>query len=70
MKPVSLMAWLVRLVTPPGGTVLDPFLGSGTTAIAAIGNGFRWLGIEREAEYVEIAKQRIGLGCEVVEAPA
>lgn len=61
VKPVSLMSWLVRMVTPPGGTVLDPFLGSGTTAIAAIGCGFNWIGIEREAEYVELARQRIGL---------
>lgn len=61
VKPVSLMSWLVRMVCPPGGTVLDPFLGSGTTAIAAIGCGFNWIGIEREAEYVEIARQRIGL---------
>lgn len=65
VKPVALMAWLVKLVTPPHGVVLDPFLGSGTTAIAAIGNGFRWVGIEREPEYVAIAEQRIGLGCEV-----
>jgi site-specific DNA-methyltransferase (adenine-specific) len=66
VKPLSLMAWLVKLVTPPGGTVLDPFLGSGTTAIACLGNGFSCIGIEREAEYVEIAADRIGLGCEVV----
>ena len=63
VKPISLMSWLVRLVTPSGGVVLDPFLGSGTTAIACIGNGFDWIGIEREAEYVAIAEQRIGLGC-------
>jgi DNA modification methylase len=61
VKPMALMSWLVRLVTPPGGLVLDPFLGSGTTAIACIGQGFRWLGIERDAGYVEIAVQRIGL---------
>lgn len=61
VKPLALMAWLVKLVTPPGGIVLDPFLGSGTTALACIGNGFRWVGIEREAEYVAIAEQRIGL---------
>lgn len=67
VKPLSLMAWLVKLVTPPGGRVLDPFLGSGTTAIAAIGNGFDWVGIEREVEYVQIARDRIGFGCEVVE---
>lgn len=53
------MTWLVRLVTPPGGTVLDPFLGSGTTAIAALREGFDVIGIEREPEYVQIARDRI-----------
>jgi len=53
------MQWLVRLVTPPGGTVLDPFLGSGSTGIAALREGFEFVGIEREAEYVEIARARI-----------
>jgi site-specific DNA-methyltransferase (adenine-specific) len=59
VKPVELMRHLVRLVTPPGGTVLDCFLGSGTTAIAANMEGFACIGIEREAEYLEIAKARI-----------
>ncbi len=59
VKPIDLMRWLVRLVTPPGGTVLDPFAGSGTTGIAASLEGFDFIGIEREAEYVEIAKARI-----------
>jgi site-specific DNA-methyltransferase (adenine-specific) len=59
VKPVRLMRHLVRLVTPPGGVVLDPFLGSGTTAIAAIEEGFRWIGIEKEAEYAELAAARI-----------
>jgi DNA modification methylase len=53
------MRWLVRLVTPPGGVVLDPFTGSGTTGIAAALEGFDFIGIEREAEYVEIARARI-----------
>ena len=53
------MRHLVRLVTPQGGTVLDPFLGSGTTAIAAEAEGFEWVGIEREPEYVKIAEQRL-----------
>jgi site-specific DNA-methyltransferase (adenine-specific) len=62
-----LMRHLVRLVTPPGGTVLDPFLGSGTTAIAANMEGFRCIGIEREPEYLDIARarmahQKIGMG--------
>lgn len=59
VKPVALMRWLVRLVTPPGGTVLDPFLGSGTTGIAAKLEGFDFIGIEREAEYMAIAERRI-----------
>lgn len=59
VKPVALMQWLVRLVTPPGGTVLDPFTGSGSTGIAALREGFDFTGIEREAEYVEIARARI-----------
>lgn len=59
VKPTDLMRHLVRLVTPPGGTVLDPFLGSGTTAIAAEMEGFDWIGIEREAEYVAIAEARL-----------
>jgi site-specific DNA-methyltransferase (adenine-specific) len=59
VKPTDLMRHLVRLVTPPGGTVLDPFLGSGSTALAAELEGFPWLGIEREAEYVAIAEARL-----------
>lgn len=59
MKPVELMRWLVRLVTPPGGTVLDPFLGSGTTGMAALDEGFGFVGIDRDAHYVEIAEHRI-----------
>jgi len=59
VKPVALMRWLVRLVTPPGGLVLDPFAGSGTTGMAAALEGFRFLGIEKEPEYVAIAERRI-----------
>ena len=59
VKPLALMRYLVRLVTPPDGVVLDPFLGSGTTAIAAVQEGFDWIGIEREAEYCDIAEARI-----------
>ena len=59
VKPISLMRYLVRLVTPPDGTVLDPFTGSGTTGIAAHLEGFDFIGIEREAEYAEIAEARI-----------
>jgi hypothetical protein len=59
VKPVALMRYLVRLVTPPGGIVLDPFMGSGTTGVAAVLEGRQFIGIESGAEYVEIAKQRI-----------
>jgi len=59
VKPIALMRWLVRLVTPPGGIVLDPFTGSGTTGCAAASEGMRFVGIEKDAEYVAIAAQRI-----------
>jgi site-specific DNA-methyltransferase (adenine-specific) len=59
VKPVDLMRYLIRLVTPKGGTVLDPFLGSGTTAVAAIQEGVNWIGCEREPEYVAIIEARI-----------
>lgn len=59
VKPTKLMRYLMRLVTPPGGVVLDPFMGSGTTGVAAIIEGFCFIGVEREAEYVEIARRRI-----------
>ena len=59
VKPTDLMAYLCRLVTPPGGVVLDPFLGSGSTGKAAIREGFKFIGIEREAEYIAIAHARI-----------
>jgi DNA modification methylase len=59
VKPVELMRWLIRLITPPGGVVLDPFLGSGTTGMAARYELREFIGIEREAEYVAIAERRI-----------
>jgi DNA modification methylase len=59
VKPLALMRWLVRLVTPPGGTVLDPFTGSGTTGCAAALEGFEFVGIEREPEYADLAEARI-----------
>lgn len=59
VKPVDLMAYLVKLVTPPGGLVLDPFAGSGTTGMACMREGFRAVLIEREAEYVEDIKRRL-----------
>ena len=59
VKPTALMRYLCRLVTPPGGIVLDPFMGSGSTGKAAILEGFQFIGIEREEEYIKIAKARI-----------
>jgi len=61
VKPVSLMRWLVRLVTPPGGTVLDPFAGTGTTGHAALLEGFNAVLIEREEEYRADIARRMGL---------
>lgn len=60
VKPTELMAYLVRLVTPPGGLVLDPFMGSGSTGKAAVLEGFRFIGIDMTPEYVAIARARIG----------
>jgi site-specific DNA-methyltransferase (adenine-specific) len=59
VKPVELMRWLVKLVTPLNGTVLDPFTGSGTTGMACVYEQRQFIGVEREAEYIEIAKRRI-----------
>jgi site-specific DNA-methyltransferase (adenine-specific) len=59
VKPVALMRWLVRLVTPPGGTVLEPFAGSGATVEACILEGFHCIAIEREAEYLPLIQARI-----------
>ena len=59
VKPVTLMRYLVWLVTPPGGAVLDPFTGSGTTGMATLAEGMRFVGVEREAAYVPLAFSRI-----------
>jgi hypothetical protein len=59
VKPLALMRWLCRLVTPPGGLILDPFTGSGSTGCAAVLEGFRFTGIEQSEEYCEIARRRI-----------
>jgi site-specific DNA-methyltransferase (adenine-specific) len=59
VKPIEIMRYLCRLITPPNGLILEPFLGSGTTAIAAHKENFRIIGVEREQEYVEIAKARL-----------
>ena len=59
VKPIALMRWLVRLVTPPGGLVLDPFAGSGTTGCAAAIEGFRFVGMELDEDHVALAQARI-----------
>ena len=59
VKPTDLMRYLLRLVTPPGGTALDPFMGSGSTGKAALLEHFKFIGIERDPDYLEIAKARI-----------
>lgn len=59
VKPIALMRWLVRLVTPPGGLVLDPFAGSGSTGCATVAEGFRFVGMEKERESADIARRRI-----------
>jgi DNA modification methylase len=64
VKPIAVMRWLCKLITPPGGVILDPFCGSGTTGCAATQLGFEFVGIEREPEYAEIARARIAhWGC-------
>lgn len=67
VKPVDLMRWLCRLVTPPGGTVLDPFMGSGSTGIAAVREGFRFVGVEQDPDYFDIASRRIAHAVQLVE---
>lgn len=59
VKAQALMRWLIRLITPPGGVVLDPFTGSGSTGVAALAEGMSFIGVEQSAEYVEIAKGRL-----------
>jgi site-specific DNA-methyltransferase (adenine-specific) len=59
VKSAALMGWLIRLITPPGGTVLDPFMGSGSTGVAAFMEGFRFVGIESDPDYFDIASKRI-----------
>lgn len=59
VKPTELMLYLIKLVTPKGGIVMDPFMGSGSTGKAAVRGGFNFIGIEREEEYINISKARI-----------
>jgi len=61
VKPLALMRYLIKLVTPPGGIVLDPFLGSGTTAVAATLEGFKWIGCEMTEDYFPIIESRVEL---------
>ncbi|MDX1032809.1 site-specific DNA-methyltransferase [Sinorhizobium medicae] len=68
VKPTTLMQWLCRLVTPPGGVVLDPFMGSGSTGKAAVLEGFQFFGCEREDEYMPIATARIAWAIGAVSA--
>lgn len=64
VKPIDLMRYLIRLVTPPGGTVLDPFMGSGSTGCAAVLEGARFIGIEREQDYMAVAEARVAFWAE------
>lgn len=66
VKPTALMRYLCKLITPPGGTILDPFTGSGSTGKAAILEGFNFIGIEQSEEYVAIAEARIAFAVEEV----
>ena len=59
VKPLALMEWLVSLIVPPGGVVLDPFAGSGTTLQAALNKGFQPIGIEQDADYIKLIEQRL-----------
>jgi tRNA G10 N-methylase Trm11 len=68
VKPLALMRWLVRLVTPPGGTVLEPFAGSGTTVEACLLEGFRCIAIEREADYLPLIEARLARRLDPVRA--
>ena len=61
------MKYLCRLLTPKGGTVLDPFMGSGSTGMAAKDEGFEFIGIEKEKEYFEIAEARIKIASPLME---
>jgi site-specific DNA-methyltransferase (adenine-specific) len=59
VKPIALMKYLCKLVTPPGGVILDPFMGSGTTGIAAVSEGFNFIGIDLDESYVDLSRVRI-----------
>ena len=59
VKPLNLMSWILTLTTPPGGTVLDPFAGSGTTLQAARDKGFKAIGVEQDADYIRLISTRL-----------
>ncbi len=59
LKPINLMTYLCRLITPPGGIILDPFMGSGSTGISACLEGFRFVGMELDEDYFKIAEARV-----------
>lgn len=61
VKSTHLMAWLCRLITPPGGIVLDPFMGSGSTLVGAIREGFHYIGIDNDQHYCDIAEVRTAI---------
>ena len=63
VKPLTLLEWLVSLITPPGGVVLDPFAGSGTTLQAALNKGFQPIGIEQDADYIKLIEKRLEGTC-------
>lgn len=62
VKSTKLMSYLIKLITPPGGVILDPFMGSGSTGVAALKQKFRFIGIEQNEEYFKIAKWRLSHG--------
>jgi DNA modification methylase len=68
VKPIKLMIYLIKLVTPPNGVVLDPFMGSGSTGVACVAEKVDFIGIEQSAEYLEIASKRIGVVPEIPKA--
>lgn len=68
VKPLSLMRWLVRMITPPGGIVLDPFCGSGSTGCAAVLEGFSFVGIDLEEEHCEVSRERVAYHLEAARA--
>lgn len=59
VKPIDLMRWLVRLTCPPGGVVLDPFTGSGSTGAAAVLEGRQFVGVERDSGFASVARARL-----------